>query len=65
MWTCLQQHAAFGELHDLAQAFGRMVRQREAMALDGWLRQARASDSADLRNFAAALERDYAAVHAR
>jgi hypothetical protein len=42
-----------------------MVRQREAMALDGWLRQARASDSADLRNFAAALERDYAAVHAR
>ena len=64
VWACLQQHAAFKELHDLAQAFGTMVRQREATALDGWLRQAPASENVELRNFGAFLERDYSAVHA-
>ena len=64
VWTCLQQHAGFAELHELAQAFGTMVRQREATALAGWLERARGSASPEFRNFAAGVARDYAAIHA-
>jgi transposase len=64
LWTSLQQHTGFAELHGLAQTFGTLVRQREATALDGWLERARGSASPEFRNFAAGLERDYAAIHA-
>ena len=64
IWTYLQQDAGFAELHDLAQAFGAMIRHRDDAALDGWLERARASASPEFRNFAAGLERGYAAIHA-
>lgn len=48
----------------LALALLGLVRQREAEALEPWLRQARASAIPELERFAARLERDGAAVRA-
>jgi transposase len=48
-------------LHDLAQRFGRMVRQHGADDLTPWLAEALESD---LRSFAEGLRRDLAAVWA-
>ena len=48
----------------LAQSFQQMVTTRDAPALDGWLAEAKACAVAELRQFAASLQRDYAAVKA-
>jgi transposase len=50
-----------GTAAELAQAFGQLVRQRDAAALDGWLTQAKSSG---LRGFALGLSRDLDAVRA-
>ena len=50
-----------GTAAGLAQAFGQLVRQRDAAALDGWLTQAKSSG---LRGFALGLSRDLDAVRA-
>jgi transposase len=46
----------------LAQRFLRMIRERQAEALEGWLSDAEASDIKELRGLAQSLRRDYAAV---
>jgi len=48
----------------LAQDFVTIVRERRHDELDSWLEQAEQSDLVPLRNFAASLRRDYAAVKA-
>ena len=48
----------------LAQSFQQMVTTRDAPALDGWLAEAKACEVPELRQFAASLQRDYAAVKA-
>ncbi len=48
----------------LAQEFAAMVRERSGSKLDGWLERASASGIPTVRNFAASLHQDYAAVQA-
>lgn len=48
--------------YPLIQAFGRMVRERQADALEPWLLAAEQSSQPDLRRFAAGLRRDQRAV---
>jgi transposase len=48
----------------LAEDFGRLVRTRDRAALAPWLERATASDVIELREFAAVLRRDQAAVDA-
>ncbi len=45
-------------------AFGRLVRERDAAAFAGWLRETEQSHVAELRGFAAGIRRDQAAVEA-
>lgn len=47
-----------------AQAFGRLVRERDRDALDGWLQQAEQSGIAELRALAVGMRRDRAAIEA-
>ena len=47
---------------DLAQAFGTLVRSRQADQLDGWINAARDSGIAIWSRFAASLKSDYDAV---
>jgi transposase len=49
---------------DLAEEFAQMVRERSKVPLAGWLAKAEASGCAELRNFAAGLRTDEAAVAA-
>jgi transposase len=46
----------------LTQAFVRMIRSRNASALQPWLKEATESDVPELRTFAAGIQRDQAAV---
>jgi transposase len=48
----------------LAQSFQQMVTTRDAAALDDWLAAAKVCEVAELRQFAASLQRDYVAVKA-
>ncbi len=48
----------------LAQDFDRLIRDRDAAALDSWLTRAEASGETEFREFAAGLRRDLAAVEA-
>jgi transposase len=48
----------------LVQRFGRMIRERRAEDLDPWLNDAIRCEIPALSNFAATLQRDYAAVKA-
>ena len=48
----------------MAQAFGRLVRERDRDALDGWLQQAEQSGVAELRALAVGMRRDRAAIEA-
>lgn len=52
------------QLASLADAFRRMVRDRNAVALDGWLARVRDGGTEELLRFAEHLQRDYAAVDA-
>jgi transposase len=63
--TALCTHEALiGQAAALGQRFLEMVRSRQVEALDGWLADAEASGSKELRNFAQSLRRDYTAVKA-
>lgn len=67
-----QQHLAFirqastqvEQAYQLAQAFTQMLRQRQGQRLDGWLQEATKSGLPELRQFAAGIQRDKAAVQA-
>lgn len=52
------------QLASLADAFRRMVRDRDADGLDGWLGRAGGCGIEELLHFAEHLQRDHAAVHA-
>jgi transposase len=58
------QSAALTEAIDLAQDFAQLVRQRQPMQLDPWLKRAATSTLDALRRFATGLSEDYAAVKA-
>ena len=51
-----------GQVHELAQRFRKLVKQRIATDLNGWIQAAKNSGLTDLRNFAMGLQRDYEAV---
>lgn len=58
---------ASSDLHTaylLSQEFVTMLRERQAEALDAWLKRAKESPIAELRSFANGILRDYAAVYA-
>ena len=50
--------------YNLAQPFGRIVRQQYSKALEAWLKAATESEVAELRSFARNLKKDQAAVAA-
>ncbi len=62
--TVRHVHAEVDLTVTLAQEFAAMVRERTGSKLDGWLERASASGVPALRNFAASLRQDYAAVQA-
>jgi transposase len=49
---------------ELAQSFGRLLREHRPEALDSWLAQAESCGLRELRRFALSLRQDYAAVRA-
>lgn len=51
-----------GQVHELAQRFQKLVKQRVATDLYGWIQAAKNCGLTDLRNFAMGLQRDYEAV---
>jgi transposase len=57
-----ERDPALQQAYDLAQSFVMMVRQRMGTRLDQWFVDVQASDVAELKTFAAGLQRDYAAV---
>jgi transposase len=48
--------------YELAQRFAALLRERTPEKLDAWLRDAKGSEVAELRNFAGGLQRDDGAV---
>jgi transposase len=57
-------HADIAAATSLAQRFQEMLRQRNVMALEGWLEDASTSGIGAFKHFAASLRRDEAAVRA-
>jgi transposase len=60
----LRQHPTVATAYELAQQFTRLVRERRAADLEGWLGQSHASSISELRQFASGLQKDFAAVRA-
>jgi transposase len=58
------QHGDVAEAIDLAQDFGRLVRQRQGAQLDAWLARVAKSPIVALQRFAKGLADDYDAVKA-
>jgi transposase len=50
--------------YNLAQSFGRIVRQQYSKALEAWLKGATESGIIELRRFASSLKKDQAAIEA-
>ena len=55
---------ALADVRCLTQEFAKMVRNLEGEKLDGWLKEAEACSAPAMRNFAAGLRKDLAAVKA-
>ncbi len=55
---------ALADAHRLTQDFAKMVRDLESEKLDGWIQEAEVCNAPALRNFAAGLKKDLAAVKA-
>jgi len=60
----LLTHPVLGQAKKLAQDFQRLVRQRQAQALDAWLTACERSHIPELVNLAAGMRQDHSAVHA-
>ncbi|XHX79522.1 MAG: transposase [Stenomitos frigidus ULC029] len=60
----LKASAQFAPAIDLAQAFARLIRQRQPDQFEAWLEQALQSNIPAFVNFAAGLKEDFAAVQA-
>ena len=59
-----REAVALAEARALAQSFRRLVRERDAAGLAPWLARAEDGATPGLREFAAGVRRDYAAVEA-
>jgi len=64
LWEHLRRHAELVWVQTMVARFTVMVRERDADAFTPWLSDCRAGLTPELRNFAASLERDGAAVRA-
>lgn len=64
LWERLRQHDELAWVQGMVARFATMVRERQAAPFDAWLADCRASPIPELRNFAASLEKDGAAVRA-
>jgi transposase len=51
-------------VYQLSQEFVTLLKERQAQALDGWLKRAKACHVTELGSFVNGIRRDYAAVHA-
>ncbi len=60
----LPQDEGLPTLYTLTQDFARMVRERTAAPVDGWLSVAASSPFVEVRRFVNGMRRDHAAVHA-
>jgi len=64
LWERLRRHDELAWVQGLVARFAALVRERDAAAYDAWLADCRAGPVPELRNFAASLEKDGAAVRA-
>jgi transposase len=64
LWGRLQQHDELRQVAALVRQGTMMIREQQVDGLESWLQACQASASAELRNCAEWLRRDYAAVHA-
>lgn len=64
VWSHLRDHAGVQEMRGAILEFKEILCQRRGEQLDGWLATCRQSTIPELRNMAAVLERDRAAVRA-
>jgi transposase len=64
LWNRLRQHDDLVWVQGMVARFVALVRERDAAAYDAWLTDCRAGPVPELRNFAASLEKDGAAVRA-
>jgi len=64
LWEQLRQHDGLAWVQGIVARFAAMVRGRQVDALDPWLADCRAGSISEVRNFAASLEKDGAAVRA-
>jgi len=60
----LQQDAEVAEAYAISQAFGQMMRKRQADELEAWYESCRQAHSTELRNFATSLQREEPAIRA-
>ncbi len=56
-WLC-QSHPTLARLYDLVQAFRRLLKQRQGLALEGWIADCQASGISELSQFATGLLRE-------
>lgn len=64
LWDRLRRHDDLAWVQGMVARFAALVRGRGAVAYDAWLADCRAGPVPELRNFAASLEKDDAAVRA-
>ena len=64
LWDRLRQHEGLAWVQGAVARFAAMVRGRQVDAFDPWVADCRAGPVPELRNFAASLEKDGAAVRA-
>ncbi len=64
LWEQLRQHVGLAWLQGMVAQFATMVRQRQVDAFEAWIAECAVGPAPELRNFAASLEQDGAAVRA-
>jgi len=60
----LRGDGVMARVHDLAQSFQMMVRQRQANLFDSWIQACGEAEAAELKNFATSLRREESAIRA-
>jgi transposase len=60
----LEMSPAVGKMQELAQEFSEMIKTRDERSFDEWLKKAKGSGIAEMKNFAKGLEADKQAVEA-
>ncbi|MBA2682227.1 MAG: transposase, partial [Ktedonobacteraceae bacterium] len=57
-----QADSVIAQTYDLVQDFAIMLRERQGVRLDDWLKRVQEQEGSELRNFAQGIQRDYDAV---